>query len=302
MSGHSRIFRDSLPLDGWNVRECFKLKQMALVLLAVTFVHHVLATISLKDLDINDVNIKESSVTFSDLLRVTSKDRLDEFNSMELPLLVGYFEEDSPAERRMEKLATALRDSAILILATEDLPQQLGLKENDLIFIPRERNSQVQYEGMLTEPDLRAFLKEREPIIDEIRPSNFQAYINKGIPLIWLMVNPTDGAHTPLIKSLEPVVDEIHDKFSIAWLDASNWAEMAADYGLPVQDLPRIAIEVLPPNESYEAGGQKFWAPAGPVSLKSLKAFLNDYESGKLTADYTPPLKGTRRALIWTFS
>lgn len=249
------------------------------------------AKVSLADLDLNEDMVKDSTVTFSDLLRIGNKGRLDEFNSMELPLLVGYFSENSPAAKRLERLATKLRDDAIVILATETLPEELGLAEDDMVFIPRQRNSRIQYEGALSEVAIRDFLQQQKPIIDEIRPSNFQYYMNLGVPLVWLMLDPTSNTHTKVLNEVQVAAQALKEKYSVAWLDTASWGEMAAEYGLPVTDLPRLAIETLPADDKFKAGGIKYWAEPGQITESKFKQFVADYEAGKLKVSHTPPLK-----------
>ena len=167
----------------------------------------------------------------------------------------------------------------------------VGLAEDDMVFIPRQRNSRIQYEGALNELAIKKFLQQQKPIIDEIRPSNFQYYMNKGVPLVWLMLDPTTNTHLRTLSQVQAAAQLLGDTYSVAWLDTASWGEMAAEYGLPVTELPRLAIETLPADDKFKAGGIKYWAEPGQLTESKFKEFIADYEAGKLKVSHTPALK-----------
>eukprot|EP00457_Paulinella_chromatophora_P011672 gb/GEZN01011828.1/.p1 GENE.gb/GEZN01011828.1/~~gb/GEZN01011828.1/.p1 ORF type:complete len:312 (-),score=35.41 gb/GEZN01011828.1/:146-1081(-) len=231
----------------------------------------------MSDLDLTQETFAFRPIPFKDLriITVDSRERLAALEkSIDLPLLLGVFEEGSRAAIRLDQLATELRDHALVIIAVGTLPKQLGLEDEDLIFIPRQRNGQIQYEGELTHDALLAFLEEQKPIIDEICPDNFQSYITQEKPLLYILLDPSVEEQKEIIKTLEPFATTFKDHLSVAWLDITKWSSRAFDNGLPVDDLPRIALETT--------SGRKYWAPVGTKTLNQANNFLHDFVSGTL--------------------
>jgi len=99
----------------------------------------------------------------------------------------------------------------------------------------------VIHSGEWTEESLSNFIRGNAfPLVGEIGPENYQKYLERGFPLVWIFVNKAKDA--AVLTAAAEVAKEFRTALSLVWLDGERWADHAKTFGLS-GSTPGVVIE-----------------------------------------------------------
>lgn len=130
-------------------------------------------------------------------------------------------------------------------------------------------------------------------VFDEMGPDNYKSYMTRGLPIAWLFVVPmieTDKSR----ENVAAVAKDFKGKLSFVWIDAAKYGSMAQRLGLKGDEYPALAID----HESVH-----FMYEKKPFTTDAIRAFVQDYVNGKLTATIRseePPSQATNEKGLTT--
>jgi len=107
---------------------------------------------------------------------------------------------------------------------------------------------------------------------------NYKRYYDRGLPFLWVFIDPKAEAQTDLItKVITPVAKTARDKLSFIKMDGIKWGDHGKSLGLK-GDTPAIVIEDREKGRNYVFGDDK------PINDANFAQYVNDYVAGKLVA------------------
>jgi protein disulfide-isomerase A1 len=146
--------------------------------------------------------------------------------------------------------------------------------------------SRPEYKGPLnSRKKFKAWLDlESFPVFDEISQNNFQRYLDRAIPVLYLFVNASQKAETSMAKAaVLPVAVQYREHVSFVYVDASPQPDTMQKYGLSGDQLPAIAID-----QNSEKAVNYAPFPEG-ASFDGLGKFVGSYLDGTLVRSAAVP-------------
>lgn len=174
-----------------------------------------------------------------------------------------------------EKTADALRSDFAFALATDPASAAEYNTESGAAVLFRSFDEpQIAYTGDFTKDALEPFLKaESFPLLGEIGPDNYSKYMDRGLPLLWIAVDP-DTDNADLEAAARTAAAGFKDTASFVTLDGVKFASHIKNLG---HDGPLPGVILT--QES-----QKFLFAADEITAASLETFLQNYKDGALSA------------------
>jgi len=82
------------------------------------------------------------------------------------------------------------------------------------------------------------------PALGEIGPGNYEKYVKRQMPLVWIFVDPNSEEQKKFLEdTVRPVARDFSDKLSFVWLDGVQWKEHASNFGLSAEKTPCLSIQ-----------------------------------------------------------
>ena len=111
-------------------------------------------------------------------------------------------------------------------------------------------------------------------VFDLLGPNNYRAYIERGLPVAWLFLNPDDEATSESAKTkLAAIAPQYLNKLSFVYVCGQQRKEMAVKFALSGEKYPAFAID---DGEHYA------FDESLSVESPELEQFISNYASGKL--------------------
>jgi len=181
------------------------------------------------------------------------------------------FASENPGD--YEKTADALRSDYAFALATDaSVAAEYGSQDGAGVLFRSFDEPQIQYSGDFSKKDLESFLKaESFPLLGEIGPDNYSKYMDRGLPLLWIAIDP-DTDNSDLEAAARAAAAGFKDTASFVTLDGVKFASHIKNLG---HDGPLPGLILT--QEST-----KFLFTADEVTEDTLKAFMQDFKDGSL--------------------
>jgi len=114
-------------------------------------------------------------------------------------------------------------------------------------------------------------------LIDEIGGNNYKTYVDAGIPLGYLFVEPNvEGQKDQYLEILKPLAQKSKGKMNWVWIDWTKYAKHAENLGLSGTKVPSVAIE-------NPVNGQHFaFDESVDLTSEALGAWVDQYLEGKV--------------------
>lgn len=174
-------------------------------------------------------------------------------------------------------VANALRNDCEFGVVIE--PDLIGGRSLPAMTVFRDFDEhQVNYHGEFSEQSLRDFLRDAHfPLVGAIGPANYTKYIERGLPLLWLFLDPQQSdASAEIIAAARAVAQEFRDKVSVVTVDGMQWRQHAKSLG--VQGIPGAVVQVVQSNENF-------------VLSESLASSLSPHVAGVLNGSVRSTVK-----------
>lgn len=158
-----------------------------------------------------------------------------------------------------------------------------SMKTSSIVLVADFASEPIAFEGEFSAESFKAFLSaESFPLVAEINGENFMKFIERGLPLVWLFVDPSEISESvdewgSTLSSAMQVAAEFKGKVSIVYLDGEKFERHKEQMGHSGA-LPAIMLEDSAANKKY-----KFDVDTA-VSAESIRAFLSAFSAGELEA------------------
>ena len=191
-------------------------------------------------------------------------------------LAVFFGEEDSADAKSFEKVAKANRGAHVFAAVYDAALQTAeGVDAGSVaVYKTFDENKDVT---KYTE-DFLTFVKASSfPIFDEIGPDNYKNYVDRGLPIGWLFVDPADTEKTASAKAaVEAAGKALKGKISLVWLSGVQYGQMAGRVGLSGKVWPSFGID---------DNGEHFgFDESKDITEEAIAAWTGDWAEGKLVA------------------
>jgi len=205
---------------------------------------------------------------------IKSEEDLKGLRSKKSIVLVAFLEKADPDTMlEIEKAAEKLRNDLVVAVAYGS--ELIGERELPTVAFYMEDFDPLFFTGPITESSImRIFRNERFPPIGEIGPDNYQSYMDRNLPLVWLAISPDDEKiANAVLDVIEPFAIERKGKLSFVWLDADKFSGHIENLG--IQKIPGFLVIDEETNEKFKFSGDI-------MNTDDLKDFFTKYDEGKL--------------------
>lgn len=217
---------------------------------------------------------------------LADKDAHDKLTKSDTLIVVSYNAKDSDADKVIAKLGDSKRDTYVFgAVHDEALTKELDQKVGTVVLFTqagedadkRKFDSAFVASEDLTEKGILDFLNnERFPLIDEIGPENYRDYMDRGLPLVWIAVDPADAeGKDAIIGGLKSYAKDHKGKLSFTYVDGVQYAGHISNLG--IKKTPGMVIVNNDTNE-------KFLFPGDLKSADDVKDFFDKYGKGEIEA------------------
>jgi len=209
-----------------------------------------------------------------------SKDALDAFipkDEKETPVVVAFAAAGGALDTFYGKFANKKRNDFTFGQVSDASLAGDEKMETIVVFKPFDEKKAV-FTGELETDAVAKFIKGNSlRLVDEIGPENYRAYVDRGVPILWLFVDPAQkDATDAAINSLKEVAPAFKEDFSFVWLSGVQYKQMAQKMSLSGDKLPALATE--------NDGGDHFPFPeSDELTAAAIKAWLTKFKAGELT-------------------
>jgi len=174
------------------------------------------------------------------------------------------------------EVAKALRNDYEFGVATDPaFIDTLKLTKTPAIKIFRNFDEpEVFFDGEFNAENVINFVDENSlPLLGEIGPENYQKYILRGLPLVWIFLDAT--SEQAILTTARIVAREFRQNLSFVHLDRTKWADHAKNYGL---EADKVGIVL----EDQEKHKNFVYPQSQAVTGEALKTFCAGFVSGTL--------------------
>ncbi|KAK9449854.1 thioredoxin-like domain-containing protein [Limtongia smithiae] len=204
-------------------------------------------------------------------------DSLEDFKASDDVVIVGYFS-DKASNQTFARVADTLRDS-FLFGATSDekLAKEAGVFGGPAVVMYKKfDDDKIVYEGPFDAGDIITFAKiESMPLVGEVAPATYSAYMESGIPLAYLFAD-NDDDKIKFTEILLPLARKFRGNVNIATIDAKIYGQHAENVNLK-QEWPAFAIQEIETSYKYAYDQAKELTEAGLIE------FLTAFDAGELS-------------------
>jgi len=181
--------------------------------------------------------------------------------------------EDDTGLAEVEKAADKLRSDLVVGVSTGNLLED-DMTAPVLAFYPPDLETPLYFFGEVTSASImKIFKRERFPALGEIGPDNYQDYMDRGLPLVWIAVEPQAKATEAALDILEPFAVDRKGALSFVWVDAEKFAGHIENLG--IDNVPGFLIINEQTNDKFKFVGDM-------TSESDLTDFFTRYDEGKL--------------------
>lgn len=209
------------------------------------------------------------------------KDKVTEFSTSDKVVLIGVFsKKDSAEAKAFSAVANSLRDRfSFGITNDKSSLSEHKLSDPGVIMFKKFDEKFNVFSGSVTEEALKTFISEYSmPNMDEIGPDNFETYVNKKLPILYLFVS-NDEERKSAGAEVEPLAKEYKGKISFVYLDAAKFGGHAESVNLK-EKWPALGMADMIKNTKYP------FDQSIKIEKSAVKAWLDKYVAGTLEPSY----------------
>jgi protein disulfide-isomerase A1 len=164
-------------------------------------------------------------------------------------VLVGFTASESDEMVILQEFGESQRDHCVTGIGTEDLAKSLDLPFPSYILYRSFDETPVTGEDFVGVNEF--FQNHRFPVLDEMKPENYQLYMDRGIPVAWLSVMVDDDETK---KIFEKHAASYIGVFSAVWVDAVKYKEHIVG-NLGIANTPGLMIVNTQKNLKFSFSG-----------------------------------------------
>lgn len=159
--------------------------------------------------------------------------------------------------------------------------QEAGADERKIVLTAPDTDPVEYTDKKVSSAKLTAFGdKNKFPIYAEISQDNFKAYMDRGLPLGWTFIDPSDEETTAKVAAaVTEVAKQFKGKVSFVYLSGVAYGQMAERVGLSGKSWPAFGLDDTVNKKHYA------FTPEGEVpDVEKLTAFVQGALDGALEA------------------
>ena len=204
-------------------------------------------------------------------------DEVEKFSTSDKVVVIGHFTDKSSAEyKAFESVANKLRDS--IVFGYTSSPEGLAkrnVQSPGVVLFKSFDEKLNTFGGDFTVEDLEAFIAENSmPNMDDIGPDNFETYMEKGLPILYLFVS-TDEERKTAGAEVEPLAKDYKGQVSFVYLDAAKYGGHAESVNLK-QEWPAVGVSDMTKNLKFPYDQSK------KIKKADIKAWVDNILAGKV--------------------
>jgi len=148
---------------------------------------------------------------------------------------------------------------------------------NSVVLFKSFDEPKVPFTGALNKAALEAFIgAESFPLVGEIGPDNFQKYVQRELPIVWMFLDLANTAVTDkVLADTTKAASQFKGVLSFVKLDGVRWAEHAKNFGLS-GNTPGVVLEDRVTDKNY------VFPESSTLTTESLVAHCQGYIDGTL--------------------
>eukprot|EP00743_Colponemidia_sp_Colp-15_P001758 GILK01001919.1.p1 GENE.GILK01001919.1~~GILK01001919.1.p1 ORF type:complete len:556 (+),score=125.00 GILK01001919.1:28-1668(+) len=193
-------------------------------------------------------------------------------------VVIGFFDKNLEHKDVYTAVCKKNRDDYIFGAADSSVRSALGLASTaEVVAFRTFDDGNKVFDGEFDVATLSKWIESNSfAVVDEIGPDNYEKYLQRGLPFLWLFVNNTRVEEKDdAIAKLRTAAESFKNQYSFVFLDGVKYEGQLTNVGLSGKVLPAAALVVK--NSKYVYDESK------PVTAEGLVELLRDYEAGKLT-------------------
>jgi protein disulfide-isomerase A1 len=207
---------------------------------------------------------------------LTTSAEVQDFSTKDRVVIVGFFQDESQLEP-FKAIAEKLRNKFIFgaVVGNSDVNKEFGVESTPAAVLFKSFDERKNILSSDKFSDLEEFITSNSvPLIDEIGPHNYKNYIESGLPVAYLFVEPAQTEqYLDIIKS---IAEETKGKMSWVWIDWSKYAKHAERLGLSGKVVPAVAIEKMQEGLHYA------FDETAQITAEVVKEWVNKFLTGEL--------------------
>ena len=178
-----------------------------------------------------------------------SQKEIDDFvaDDGDIEVVAFVAEGDKASTDAFVAVAKALRNDYEFAIVTDKALAPNGAQPSAVLYRKFDE-PQVTHSGEWTEEALSNFVRGNAfPLVGEIGPENYQKYLERGYPLVWIFVDKSDSE---TLAAATEVAKDFRSSLSLVWLDGKRWADHAKTFGLSGKT-PGVVVEDRDNRKNY---------------------------------------------------
>jgi len=210
-----------------------------------------------------------------------SVEAVEKFAAEDKVVIVGFFDDkESSHYKTYAKTAEKLRDSFLFgeVIGNADVNQKFEVTKTPFVILFKQFDEKKNTLSGDAFHELEEFIaKSSVPLIDEIGPQNFKTYMDSGLPLGYIFVDPSvAGQFDDYVARIKPIAQETKGALNWVWIDWGKYAKHSERLGLSGTKVPAVAIEKI------TEGSHWAYDESAEISTEKVKEWVASFLSGTL--------------------
>ncbi|KAI8587579.1 protein disulfide isomerase [Geranomyces variabilis] len=204
-------------------------------------------------------------------------DKVADFSTSDKVVLVGFFKDTTSKEfKEFEKVANAERDNFLFgATVDETAAAKYDVKAPAVVLFKTFDEGKSVFDGSLNKAELTTFIKTNSvPLMDDIGPENYAAYVSSGLPIAYLFVG-SDEDRKMVGAEIESLAKEFKGKVQFVYIDGVKFGGHAKNLNIK-ESWPAFVIQEPEANRKFPFDQSK------TITKSAIKSFVDEYVSGKI--------------------
>jgi len=206
--------------------------------------------------------------------------------------VLGFFSE---ANSMFASVADAQRSNGFSFASStnEAVAAHYKVTAPAVIILKQFDTPQVAYTGDLSAESLTAFLQaEAFPMVGTIGPDNYKTYVDRGLPLLYLFIDPKNTEHQSIVAAAKEVAPAYKGKISFVDIDGVQYGKHGESLGLK-DTTPGVVL--------HDMDGKAKYVFDQAITVETLSAWLAAYSDKTLIPHMkTQPVPETQPGPVYT--
>jgi len=203
-----------------------------------------------------------------------------DFSTSDKVVVIAHLSKDDDSFKVFQEVSNVLRDDYRFGFVSDEKSVEilsLGAAPSLTVF-KKFDDGRTDYTGEFSASEITSFVRVNAvPLVDEVGPENYRFYVDTGLPLVFVFVNPSDtDVKEETLRTIKPIAAEFRGVLNFVWIDSVRYAGHGQNLGLSGKVTPAIVIHVLKDNTRY------IYPEDSEFTSSSIFNWFDSYTSGDL--------------------